>query len=77
MSDIKICDRCKIVFPEGTNGSAHISAGIVHYDAPQNNRNLQGDLCATCTAEFLAPPRGQLTAFRPPYADDPEDREGE
>lgn len=77
MSDIKICDRCKMVFPEGIHGSSHIAAGIVHYDSPQPDKNLNGDLCTKCTAEFLAPPKGQLEAYRPPYADNPEDKEGE
>lgn len=76
MSDIKICDRCKRVFAEGTHGSAQITAGVVHYDSPQPDKNLHGDLCPDCTREFLSPPKGQLETFRPAYADDPQDREG-
>ena len=75
MSDIKICDRCKQVFPEGINGSAQITSGVVHYDSPTPDKNLKGDLCTNCTTQFLTPPKGQLETYRPPYADDPEDKE--
>jgi hypothetical protein len=52
MANIKICDRCRNIFPEREEGSSHITSGIVY--SSDGDKNLNGDMCAECTGHFLA-----------------------
>lgn len=54
MANIKICDRCKNVFPEHEIGSSCITSGIVY--TSEGTRNLAGDMCSKCTSEFTGKP---------------------
>ena len=53
MASIKICDRCRNIVPDSELGSSKITSGIV-YDVNGGTRDLRGDMCAECTAQFLA-----------------------
>lgn len=62
MSSIKICDKCKSVFPERQIGSSMITSGVVYREG--FNTNLQGDFCRSCTDVITD--RGTQIAINPP-----------
>lgn len=53
MASIKICDRCRNIFPDGEPGSSKITSGLV-FVGDGTTRDLRGDMCGECTGQFLS-----------------------
>jgi len=54
MSDVKMCDRCGVIFPVTTEGRSSVK-GTVHRkynDGSTYEENITRDFCGNCTGDM-------------------------